>query len=120
MGMIEETGFAGEELNHLYGYVGQNPLYWYDPYGFSGARNESNPSNKNKHEEGNTRRARDQGGEKGDKSRRHQRKRPDNYKGPWPPRLKGPFIVDPIRCTVFPKSCNPCYPFNCEDVPPSC
>ena len=37
MGMLEETDFAGEELNHLYGYVGQNPLYWIDPYGLAGS-----------------------------------------------------------------------------------
>lgn len=34
-GVLEETGFAGEGLNHLYGYVGQNPLYWFDPLGLA-------------------------------------------------------------------------------------
>jgi len=34
-GVLEETGLAGEELNHLYGYAGQNPLYWFDPYGLA-------------------------------------------------------------------------------------
>jgi RHS repeat-associated protein len=43
------------------------------------------PSTKDKHEEGQARRARDRGGEKGDARRRPPRKRPDNWKGPWPP-----------------------------------
>ncbi|WP_370978289.1 RHS repeat domain-containing protein [Agaribacterium sp. ZY112] len=35
VGVVEETGFANESLNHLYGYVGQNPVGWYDPYGLA-------------------------------------------------------------------------------------
>jgi len=34
-GALEETGFANEQLNHLYGYVGQNPLSFFDPYGLA-------------------------------------------------------------------------------------
>ncbi|MES0863757.1 RHS repeat-associated core domain-containing protein [Ruegeria sp. SCPT10] len=48
----------------------------------SGAR----PSTKAKHEKGRARKNRDRGNEKGDSSRKPPRKRPPNYKGPWPPR----------------------------------
>lgn len=45
------------------------------------------PSSKGKHEKGNTRRKQDAGGEKGDKNRpQSPRQRPDNWKGPWPPK----------------------------------
>ncbi len=39
IGALEETGFAGEVLNHSYGYVGQNPLFWTDLYGFGRKEN---------------------------------------------------------------------------------
>ncbi len=48
----------------------------------SGAR----PSTKAKHEKGQSRRARDFGGEKGDKARRYPNKRPEKWRGPWPPK----------------------------------
>lgn len=35
VGVISEGDFAGESLNHLYGYVGQNPLTWFDPFGLA-------------------------------------------------------------------------------------
>ncbi|MEO2174633.1 MAG: RHS repeat-associated core domain-containing protein [bacterium] len=35
MDILEESGSAGEWLNHAYGYVGQNPLFWNDPYGLA-------------------------------------------------------------------------------------
>lgn len=46
-GVLEETGNAGEVLNHLYGYVGQNSLIWYDPYGLAKKKYEK-PENPNK------------------------------------------------------------------------
>ena len=39
MGIVEESGSAGEVLNHVYGYVGQNPLFWTDPYGLASSGN---------------------------------------------------------------------------------
>jgi RHS repeat-associated protein len=50
----------------------------------SGAR----PSTKEKHQKGRARKARDYGGEKGDKSRRPPNKRPHGYKGSWPKKNK--------------------------------
>jgi RHS repeat-associated protein len=51
------------------------------------AEHRKNPreSNREKHEDGQTRKKRDQGGEKGDTSRRPPRRRPDQWRGPWPP-----------------------------------
>jgi hypothetical protein len=34
-GPLEVSGSADEILNHTYGYVGQNPLSWYDPFGLA-------------------------------------------------------------------------------------
>ncbi len=42
LGVVEESGAAGEMLNHAYGYVGQNPLFWIDPYGLA---NSGQPTN---------------------------------------------------------------------------
>lgn len=42
-------------------------------------------STRAKHEEGQARKARDRGGEKGDAARDVPRKRPPNWRGPWPP-----------------------------------
>jgi len=39
LGVIQESGLAGESLNHLYGYVGQNPLFWIDPFGLAAPGN---------------------------------------------------------------------------------
>ncbi|MBL7955936.1 MAG: RHS repeat-associated core domain-containing protein [Flavobacteriales bacterium] len=44
------------------------------------------PSTKGKHEEGQARRMRDRGGEKADENRNPPRKRPDGWKGPYPPK----------------------------------
>jgi hypothetical protein len=43
-------------------------------------------SNREKHEDGQTRKKRDYGNEKGDDRRRPPRQRPPGHKGPWPPR----------------------------------
>jgi hypothetical protein len=44
------------------------------------------PSTEEKHQEGQARRSRDRGGEKGDARRRPPRKPPNGWKGPWPPK----------------------------------
>ncbi|MCW5832022.1 MAG: hypothetical protein KIS78_06165 [Labilithrix sp.] len=44
------------------------------------------PSTKGKHQKGKSRKQRDCGGESGDDGRRPNRRRPDGWKGPWPPR----------------------------------
>ena len=53
---------------------------------------DARPSTEQKHEEGVARRQLDQGGEKGDETRRQKgmfpRKRPRGWKGPWPPKKK--------------------------------
>lgn len=36
---MEESGSAGDVLSHVYGYVGQNPSYWIDPYGLASSGN---------------------------------------------------------------------------------
>ena len=48
----------------------------------SGARN----STKGKHEDGQARKSRDYGGEKGDIRRNPPRQKPPKWKGPWPPK----------------------------------
>ncbi len=52
----------------------------------SGARK----STKGRHQSGTARKRRDRGGEKGDERRRPPRKRPDDWKGPWPPKPPKP------------------------------
>lgn len=47
---------------------------------------DARPSTKDRHEKGTTRKKKDRGGEKADEERNPPRKRPPNYKGPWPPR----------------------------------
>lgn len=44
------------------------------------------PSTKGKHEKGQAAKARSRAGEKGDSQRDLPRKRPDDWKGPWPPK----------------------------------
>lgn len=51
-------------------------------------RNNARPSTGQQHQEGEARLDRDQGGEKGDNNRRPNRKKPDKWKGPWPPKPK--------------------------------
>ncbi|TXH77730.1 MAG: RHS repeat-associated core domain-containing protein [Lysobacteraceae bacterium] len=47
-------------------------------------------STRGKHQAGQARKQRDQGGEKGDTSRRPPSRRPPGHKGPWPPKPKKP------------------------------
>lgn len=121
LGVIEEGDFAGENLNHLYGYVGQNPLMWYDPYGLAEHTQNARPSTKAKHEKANARRDKDRGGEKGDKSRDAPRNRPPGFKGPWPP--KAPFspwfwIPDELLtpCAIHGKFSVECHMSKCPDA----
>jgi RHS repeat-associated protein len=58
-------------------------------------KNKGRPSTEEKHQEGEARKSRDRGGEKGDARRRPPRKRPDDWKGPWPP--KPPKPPDPPK-----------------------
>jgi len=51
------------------------------------------PSNLPKHEKGDARKKQDRGGEKGDARRDPPRRRPPDWKGPWPPR--GGCVVPP-------------------------
>lgn len=48
------------------------------------------PSTKGKHEQGQARKQRDRGGEKGDSSRAPPRKAPPGHKEPWPPKPPKP------------------------------
>ena len=101
--------FGGGDAN-LYGYVSDDPINWFDSFGLA-AEHETNKteSNRNKHEEGQARKERDRGGEKGDKNRSPPRVRPENWKGPWPPRIPGlPILICPL-C-----------PYVVDLPPPSC
>ncbi len=57
-----------------------------DPAGSAGHSSGARPSTQGKHEEGDARRQQDRGGEKGDDRRDYPRRRPDGWKGPWPPK----------------------------------
>ena len=46
---------------------------------------DARPSTEQKHQDGEARNKRDRGGEKGDARRTPPRKRPDGWRGPWPP-----------------------------------
>lgn len=64
------------------------------------------PSNRPKHEAGDTRRDVDKGGEKADPNRRPVGKRPKNHKGPWPPtnKPKAPKTTGPrVKVNKYPK-----------------
>jgi RHS repeat-associated protein len=52
----------------------------------SSHKDNARESTREKHEEGEARKRKDRGGEKGDARRRPPRKRPDGWKGPWPPK----------------------------------
>ena len=67
------------------GYCDANPI---DPNILSAGHNTGiRPSTSDKHDKGDARRKRDKGGEKGDTRRRPNRKPPQNWKGPWPPKI---------------------------------
>ncbi len=67
-------------------YIGVSREILYGPDEFSAEHTKgARPSTKGKHEEGQARRGRDRGGEKGDAGRRPPNVRPKNWKGKWPP-----------------------------------
>ena len=110
VGMLEETGFAGEELNHPYGYVGQNPLFWYDPYGLAKGQNKGKPVNPNRNPDKKKGGGSGTGTKKGDGSRprnvgideEHSRRPKGGF------RLPGvPLLICPICPLVFPPSESP-------------
>jgi RHS repeat-associated protein len=74
---------SGDE--DLYRYVENAPADVTDWNGEAGHK-KKRPSTEEKHEEGDARRDRDKGGEKGDKVRNPPRKRPPKHTGPWPPK----------------------------------
>jgi RHS repeat-associated protein len=83
-----------------FGYVDGNPLMFTDPEGLQAEHTTNQrPSNLPKHQEGEARRGRDAGGEKGDQRRRPPSTKPPGHKGPWPiiPRIPG-FI--PLVCPL--------------------
>ncbi|WP_236966424.1 RHS repeat-associated core domain-containing protein [Hydrogenophaga sp. SL48] len=79
-----------------FGYVDGNPLGLVDPEGLAAEHTKNaRPSTQQKHQEAESRRARDAGGEKGDKNRRPPSKKPPGYKGPWP--IRG---IVPLVCPL--------------------
>nr|WP_315479013.1 RHS repeat-associated core domain-containing protein [uncultured Rhodoferax sp.] len=77
-------------------YVDVDPLGAIDPEGLAAEHTKNaRPSTQQKHQEAEARRARDAGGEKGDKSRRPPSKKPPGYKGPWP--MRG---IIPLVCPL--------------------
>jgi hypothetical protein len=115
-----------------YAYASGDPLSRFDEEGLEdkkpeipgGHDNNQRESNRERHEQGDSRRQRDQhGGEKGDGKRRMPTKRPPGYKkGPWPPKPKAPvgtpalpFILNP--CLWAPELMPPGY---CYPGPASC
>ena len=61
------------------------PLFNQDQSGRGEHTKNARPSTKGKHEQGTARKKKDRGAEKGDIKRTPPRKRPDKWKGPWPP-----------------------------------
>jgi hypothetical protein len=57
-----------------------------DPSGSAGHDTGARESTRGKHEAGDSRRKRDRGGESGDDRRDWPRKKPDGWKGAWPPK----------------------------------
>lgn len=62
-----------------------------------GHRSGERPSTRNRHEEGDARRQRDRGRERGDDNRRYPRTKPPGFKGPWPPGL---FLI-PVPSSTY-------------------
>ncbi len=71
-----------------YEYVGERPEPVVIPQEILAEhKNGKRPSTRGKHEQGQARRAKDRGGEKGDARRDPPRIRPKGHKGPWPPKF---------------------------------
>lgn len=114
-GVLEVTGPAGEYLNHNYGYVGQNPLEWIDPYGLAKNKNKGKTENPNKRKGADKRgqsgaRERNVGHPKGEE---HSRRPKGGFRGrgfgpviPIPPKaLEGLVLPPPPFPPGVPKEC---------------
>ena len=128
-GALEVTGFAGEELNHPYGYVSQNPLYWIDPYGLAkgGKQNLRDSRFMNLTDEQLRERARSpdvtkeerRAAQREEKFRKLRNKNKRIRKGNLG-KIKGvgPFTVGPLVCEMLGPS--PFNPFCLPEPPPNC
>jgi RHS repeat-associated protein len=76
----------------------QDPLA---PAGGSEHTSDPRPSTKGKHQKGADRKQTDRGGEKADANRRLPRRRPEGWKGPWPPQPDAIIAVEPRPTTGF-------------------
>ncbi len=102
---IESDPVGLDDGVNTYAYVYGDPLNLADPEGLSAEHTQNQrESNRNKHEEGQARKAQDRGGEKGDGKRDYPRKKPDKWKGPWPPRMPAmPLWICPLCPYVIPQ-----------------
>jgi RHS repeat-associated protein len=103
-----------------------NPLWWVvedDPRG--GHDTNRRESNRERHEQGDARRGRDQGGERADERRPWPRRKPRGHRGPWPPPgssswLPFPFLFMPnwwSMCGLGDESaCRIAYPYGPRQV----
>lgn len=121
---------------NTFGYVSANPAMYTDPeglvkrkppegYGPSGGSENTQgkrESTRTDHEDGKANKRKGRGREKGDNARNPPRKKPANWKGPWPPKKSAPKskpqttpkgtgtglgvpIVLPPICVIFPQFC---------------
>ena len=75
-------GALGYGLDRMF----SDPVQPLDPSGSAGHDTGARESTRGKHEDGDARRRRDRSGEDADENRDWPRKRPNGWKGPWPPK----------------------------------